>query len=72
MLELIPLGALIANRDWVEPVVSAFSRKDPVEAKRLVKRVNPDYWPFPGNPEVGPPGVQKKHGTRSRVFVKDV
>jgi hypothetical protein len=48
MLELIPLGALVANRDWVEPVASAFAKKKPGEAKGLVERVNPEYWPKPG------------------------
>jgi len=48
ILELIPLAALIANRDWVEPVAAAFDRKDPTEARKLVKRVNPEYWPVPG------------------------
>jgi hypothetical protein len=53
-LELIPLGALVANRDWVEAVASAFDRKAPGEAKKLMERVNPDYWPMPGAPVAGP------------------
>jgi hypothetical protein len=53
MLELVPLGALVANREWIEPVATAFARKDPGEAKKLVKRVNPDYWPFAGDVEAG-------------------
>lgn len=48
VLELIPLAALIANRDWVEPVSAAFDRKDPMDARKLVKRINPEYWPVPG------------------------
>jgi hypothetical protein len=48
ILELIPLAALIANREWVEPVAAAFDRKDPMEARKLVKRANPEYWPVPG------------------------
>jgi hypothetical protein len=31
--------------------------RDPVEAKKLVKRVNPDYWPFAADPEVGQHGA---------------
>jgi hypothetical protein len=60
MLELVPLGALVANRDWVEPVASAFARKDPGEAAKLVKRVNPDYWPIPAREVPNPsPGQER-------------
>ncbi len=58
MLELIPLGSLIAHLDLVAQVASAYSRKKPDEAAKLVKQVNPDYWPKPivhiGTPEGEP------------------
>jgi hypothetical protein len=60
MLELVPLGALVANRDWVEPVASAFARKDPGEAAKLVKRVNPEYWPRPARELPNPGSGQER------------
>jgi hypothetical protein len=74
MLELVPLGALIANRDCVEPVAYAFARNDPVEAKNLVKRVNPDYWPFAADPDIGRRGAHEAPHTFTGIrdgFVRE-
>jgi hypothetical protein len=47
MLELIPLGGLLTHRQNVEEVASAFRLKDADAAAKLLKRVNPNYWPKP-------------------------
>lgn len=47
-LEVLMLSSLIPNRAAIEKVASAFAKKDHEEARRLVRRVNPNYWPEPG------------------------
>lgn len=47
LLELVPLAALVSHRGDVESVASAFRRKDAVDAAKILRRVNPNYWPKP-------------------------
>jgi hypothetical protein len=46
-LELIVLGSLVTNRSAISTVSSVFKIKDVAEARRLVRDVNPEYWPTP-------------------------
>lgn len=46
-LELIVLGSLVTNRQAVEQVSTAFHRRDADGARKLVRQVNPRYWPVP-------------------------
>ena len=46
-LELVLLGSLVTNRTEIEKVASALHRHDYAHAKKLLERVNPDYWPRP-------------------------
>jgi hypothetical protein len=46
-LEFVALGSLVANRPEVEQVTRAFAKHDADAAAKIVKRLNPDYWPVP-------------------------
>ncbi len=46
-LELIVLGSLVTNRNAISKVSSVFKVKDVTEARRVVREVNPEYWPTP-------------------------
>lgn len=46
-LELIVLGSLVTNRNAISTVSSVFKIKDVTEARKLVREVNPEYWPTP-------------------------
>jgi hypothetical protein len=46
-LELMVLGSLVTNRDAISKVSSVFKVKDVTAARKLVKQVNPRYWPTP-------------------------
>lgn len=46
-LEQIVLSTLVSNRPEVAAIASAFAKKDVSEVRRLVKKVNPRYWPIP-------------------------
>jgi hypothetical protein len=47
MIEFVALGSLVANRPDVERVASAFHKKDADAAAKVVKQINPRYWPRP-------------------------
>jgi hypothetical protein len=47
VLELIVLGSLVTNRNAIATVSSVFKIKEVAEARKLVRQVNPDYWPRP-------------------------
>lgn len=46
-LELIVLGSLVTNRNAIARVSSVFKIKEVTYARKLVREVNPDYWPTP-------------------------
>jgi hypothetical protein len=46
-LETIALSSLITNRRAVEAVSTAFSKKDHGDALKIVREVNPKFWPVP-------------------------
>jgi hypothetical protein len=46
-LEQVVLSTLVANRPGAAVVVEAFAKKNAGEARALVKRINPKYWPIP-------------------------
>lgn len=46
-LELIVLGSLVTNRDAIATVSSVFKVKEATDARKLVREVNPNYWPRP-------------------------
>ena len=46
-LELVVLGSLVTNRNAISRVSSVFKVKDVTEARKLVREVNPRYWPTP-------------------------
>ncbi|WP_339123922.1 hypothetical protein, partial [Pseudonocardia sp. D17] len=46
-LESVVLSTLIANRPAAAAVSDAFATKTASDARRIVKRVNPRYWPKP-------------------------
>jgi hypothetical protein len=45
VLELIVLGSLVTNRNAISKVSSVFKVTDVTEARKLVREVNPGYWP---------------------------
>jgi hypothetical protein len=45
VLELIVPGSLVTNRSAIATVSSVFKVKEVAEARKLVRQVNPDYWP---------------------------
>jgi hypothetical protein len=46
-LELIVLGSLVTNRNAISRISSVFKVKDVTEARKVVREVNPAYWPTP-------------------------
>lgn len=46
-IEFVALSSLVANRPEVEQVATAFHKKDADAAAKIVKRLNPHYWPKP-------------------------
>lgn len=46
VLELIVFGSLITNRDAISQISSVF-KIGPAEARKTMRRANPDYWPTP-------------------------
>jgi hypothetical protein len=47
VLELIVMGSLVTNREAISKVSSVFKIKGVAEARKIVERVNPEYWPRP-------------------------
>lgn len=47
VLEHLVLSTLVANRPGAAAVVAAFAKKRAREVHRLIKRINPHYWPIP-------------------------
>lgn len=47
VIELIALSTLIANRAELEKVSDNLKKQDADGARKLIRRVNPDYWPEP-------------------------
>src|SRR2546421_11407314 len=46
-LEHLVLSTLVAIRPGTAAVIEAFAKKNAGEARALVKRMNPKYWPIP-------------------------
>jgi hypothetical protein len=44
---LIVLSSLVTNRESLEAVSAAFSNHSATEARKLVRKLNPNYWPAP-------------------------
>lgn len=47
VLEAIVMSSLLANQHAVGAVAAAFDKGDVGQVRKVVKRVNPDYWPRP-------------------------
>jgi hypothetical protein len=47
VLETVMLSSVITNRGVLERAAAAFKRADHNKAWKLVKKVNPEYWPEP-------------------------
>lgn len=59
VLELIVFGSLINNREEIEGVAKAFARKDVSDARKLVRKVNANYWPVGLNQRVEDGGDER-------------
>lgn len=46
-IELVVLGSLVTNHRYIKSISDAFHRKDWNEARKIVRQVNPHYWPVP-------------------------
>lgn len=57
VLEAIVMSSLVANQHAVGAVAAAFDKGDVGQVRKVVKRVNPDYWPRPVR------DVRKESGT---------
>ncbi len=47
VIELIVLSTLVTNRSELERVSAKLYKQDAGEARKLIRRVNPGYWPEP-------------------------
>jgi hypothetical protein len=47
VIELIVLSTLVTNRTALENVSDKLHKQDAEGARKLIRRVNPDYWPEP-------------------------
>jgi len=47
VIELVVLSTLVTNRPVLERVSAKLHKQDAGEARKLIRRVNPDYWPEP-------------------------
>jgi hypothetical protein len=47
VVELVVLGSLITNQAALESAGRAFRGADAGETRKMVAKVNPDYWPIP-------------------------
>lgn len=54
-LEMVAYGSLVANRSQLEEVALAFKKSNAKQARKTVKRINPEYWPRPVTQEVRTP-----------------
>jgi hypothetical protein len=63
-IELVALGALVNNIEEVRTVSSAFDQKDWKDARKLISRVNPNFWPVPA--------VQARDASSGVVDLADV
>jgi hypothetical protein len=71
-LELIPMLGLLTHRELIEDVASAYKRKSPQEAAKLVSQVNPDYWPVPVRQILTPEGPGRaRHEAIEDGFVRE-
>ena len=57
MIELVALGSLVTNRSAAERVSSALQKKDWNEARKILRSVNPQYWPVPTTKHQAAPNV---------------
>ncbi|MFF1828971.1 hypothetical protein [Paenarthrobacter sp. NPDC058040] len=46
-LEMVALSSLVTNRKAVEAVSTAFAKKEHNDALKLVRQLNPEFWPVP-------------------------
>lgn len=54
-LEGLLLSSLVTHLDSLQPIKKALGRHKPSDARRLVERLNPDWWPNPQNLSAGGP-----------------
>ena len=58
VVELVVLSTLVTNRAELERVSDKLYKQDAGEARKLIRRVNPDYWPEPIRTTlIGPGGI---------------
>jgi len=55
-IELVALGTLAANRQVVHQVSTALHKKDWDDARKILRNINPNYWPTPFTAKIGPDG----------------
>jgi hypothetical protein len=56
VIELIVLSTLVTNRAELESVSHKIHKQDADGARKLIRRVNPDYWPEPIRTTLTGPG----------------
>ena len=49
-IELVALATLTVNRQNLESITTVLHQKHWDDARKLIRRVNPDYWPVPFEP----------------------
>lgn len=50
-IELVALATFAVNRQHIEGITTALHKKRWDDAQKLIRRVNPDYWPVPFEPK---------------------
>jgi len=55
-IELVALGTLAANRHLAVQVSTTLHKKDWHEARKLLRNINPSYWPTPFKDGIGQDG----------------
>ena len=56
IIELVVLSTLVTNRAELESVSGKLHKQDADGARKLIRRVNPDYWPEPIRTTLKGPG----------------
>jgi hypothetical protein len=60
-IELVALSSLISNRYECEKISAAFAGREYADAVKLLRKVNPDYWPRPHEDVVDPDTGMRHH-----------
>jgi len=71
VLELVVLGSLVTHREYAEAITQELHKKNVDQARKLIRQVNPHYWPVPVITQLDPTGIRSARAIPSGYLKED-